>query len=100
MKNQKTRAKKGRTLLSPEQAAANDAKMIADFDAQFPIGKNVWYWTVLPFGPVRETQIREAAWILPSGQPVCMVKGVSGSVSIWHIQEVDESRRKDVEFVK
>src|SRR5688572_733300 len=96
----RTRAKKGRTLLSPEQSHERDAKLIADFDSSHPVGSNVWYWTSLPFGPVRETTVRRSACIMPSGEPVCFVDGVSGCVSIWHISAVDESRRSQINFVQ
>jgi hypothetical protein len=91
-----TTTKKGRTRLTPEQQAAHDDKILADFNARYPVDTVVWYWTTLPFGPVKETKIRCGAWFIPSGQFVCKVDGVAGGVSIWHIREVDESRRDEV----
>lgn len=94
----KTRTKKGRTLLTPEQRADQERDTIQDFNHRFPVGKKIWFWKTLPFGPVIETTIREEAYIADSGHCVCLLQGISGYVSIWHIQPIDESRRADLAF--
>jgi len=93
-------AKKGWTLRTPKQEAAHNQKIIDDFNRRFPAGTDIWYWRTLPFGPVLQTAIRHGAWFLSSGEPVCLVVGVLGCVSIWHIEPIDESRREDINFVK
>lgn len=91
---------KSRTKRTPEQQAEHNQRSIGEFDSMYPVGTTVWYWTALPFGPVRETKIKHGAWALGSGDLVCKVEGVSGGVSIWHIQQVDESRRSEIKFIE
>jgi len=93
------RFRKKRTRRTPEQQAEHDQEIIDKFDAQYPIGKTVWFWTTLPFGPVKETKIRDSAWVIPSDLILCKVDGVSGGVSIFHIAEGDDSRRDQIRFV-
>lgn len=94
------RFRKKRTRRTPEQQTAHDQEIIDKFNAKHPIGKTVWYWTTLPFGPVKETKIRCSAWIIPSNAIVCKVDGVSGGVSIFNITEVNESHRDKIKFVE
>lgn len=92
------RARKGRTLLTPEQQAEHDRQIVANFNAKYPVGTEVWYWeTLKPGSAVLETTIRSGAFFLPSGQPCCRVAGVSGGVSIWHINEPNEEQRPHLE---
>lgn len=76
-----------RTRRTPEQQAAHDRQILADFDARFPVGTRVRYFVTLPFGPLRVTTIRSRAWRLGDGEAVASVDGQAGGVSIWHIFE-------------
>jgi len=87
------RVRKKRTRRTPEQQEKHTKDIIDKFNAEHPIGKVVWYWSTLPFGPVKETKIWDSAWALPSDEIVCKVDGIAGGVSIFHITDVDESRR-------
>jgi site-specific DNA-cytosine methylase len=91
--------KRRRQKLTFEQQAAHDAKILEYFNRAFPVGATVWFWKTLPFGPVQETSVRGEAFWADSGEPVCFLKGISGYVSIWHVQSVDESGRGDLTFV-
>ena len=90
--------KRRRQLLTPQQQAAHSQRILDEFNTRFPVGTRVWFWKSFPFGPVCETHVREAAFIADSGEPVCFVQGIHGYVSIWHVQEIDESRRNDLRF--
>lgn len=85
----KRRNAKGWTRRSKSDNAAHEKSMCEKFNAKFPVGTRVVYWSTLPFGPAIETRIRHGAWILASGDPVCKVDGVAGGVSIFHIREVN-----------
>jgi len=92
-------ARRRRQLLTPDQRAQHQRRTLDDFDRRHPVGSAVWYWSRLPFGPVRETRIREPAYTDCAGQPCCMVDGVRGGVSIFHVTEPKESQREYVRFV-
>lgn len=94
------RNRKGMTRFTPEQQAEHDKKIIADFDRRFPVGSRIWFWTSLPSGPVLETTIQRGAFVARSGDVVCFLDNFSGFVSIWFVQEIDESRRADLQFVE
>lgn len=93
------RVRKGRTLMTPEQQAEHDRQIVANFNAKYPVGTAVWYWeTLMPGTPVLETMITGPAGTAPNGDAVCFVDGVSGWVSIWHVQEPNESQRPHLEI--
>ena len=85
--------------LTPEQQAEHDQRITDDFNRAHPVGSECWYWSTLPFGPVRETRVRHEAFISDSGEHVCFLDGVSGYVSIWHVTEPKEAQRQSVKFV-
>lgn len=85
--------------LTPEQQAEHDQRITDDFNRAHPVGSPCWYWSTLPFGPVRETRVRGEAFVACSGEHVCFVEGVSGYVSIWHVTEPKEAQRQHVQFV-
>ena len=85
--------------MTPEQQGKYNERLIVAFNKTFPIGTKVWYFTTVPFGPIKETTIRGKAWLLKSGHPVCKVLGVSGGVSILHVKPVNESLRPSLTFV-
>ncbi len=86
--------------MTPEQQAEHGAKMLAEFDRRCPVGTKVWYYTILPFGPVKETTVQKKAWLLKDNHPVCKLRGISGGVSIFHIFAIDESRRTSIQFAE
>jgi hypothetical protein len=96
----KTRTRKSWTRLTPEQRAAQSEKQCREFNERFPVLTRVWFWKVLPFGPVLETKVRGEAFVADSGMPVCFVEGYRSYVSIFNVQEVDESRRGELTFVE
>lgn len=77
------RARKGRdkAAFTPEAVQ----KTCDEWNARHPTGTPVRYWEVLPFGPIFDTTTRGAAFVAASGDPVVMLTGKSGFVSIWHI---------------
>ncbi|PQO39378.1 hypothetical protein C5Y96_05855 [Blastopirellula marina] len=93
------RARKGRTLLTAEQQAEHDAKILENFNERHPVGSVVWYWhTLKPGSEVTETTVTRPAALMPSGEPVTFVEGVRGCVSIWNITEPKEAQRAHVQF--
>lgn len=72
------RTKRGWTKRTPEQQAEWDQKCIDTFNGYYPVGSRVWYWSSLPFGPVKETVIKRGAFFADSGEMVCFLEGVSG----------------------
>ena len=92
------RAKRRQQLLTPDQQAEHDQKIVDEFNARFPVGTRVWYWKTLPFGPVVETTVRGPAFTSDAGLSVCFLTGISGYVSTMHVREIDESRRQDLNF--
>ena len=83
--------KKSRTRMTPAQQAEHDQRTIDEFNRDFPVGSECVYWDSLPFGPSKETRIRQAAFMSSSHEPVCFVEGVSGYVSIFHITRLREN---------
>jgi hypothetical protein len=81
--------------MTTEQQAEHDQRTIDAFNKHYPVGSECLYWEKLPFGPKKETRIRQAAFTAASGQPVCFVEGVDGHVSIFHITRLrgDEGRK-------
>lgn len=79
----KSRARKGwcKAARTPEAVQ----KTCDEWNALHPIGTAVRYWEVLPFGPIFDTTIRGEAFVAASGDPVVMLTGKAGFVSIWHI---------------
>jgi len=62
----------------------------AEFNAKFPVGTAVFYWSVLPARPEfppRETTTRSEAWTLGDGHPVVQIEGLAGCVSLLHVEE-------------
>jgi len=60
---------------------------------EIKIGTPVIYWRVMKesgekYDPI-ETEIESEAWNLGHGLPVCNVKGVSGGVSIKHLEAIE-----------
>jgi hypothetical protein len=90
--------KRRKQRLTPQQQIEHDQRILDDFNTQFPVGSRVWFQKWLGFGPVCETTVRAAAFIADSGQSVCFLQGISGYVSVWHVQPIDESRRQDLTF--
>ena len=83
--------KRGVMRMTPEQREQHQQEMANAFDARFPVGSEVWYWSSLPFGPKRRTRIRDGATYIPSYDgPVCKVEGVPGFVSTFHITPILE----------
>lgn len=74
-----------RMLLTPEQRKEHNEKVIADFNRRSPVGTEVNYYHSIPAGPMIRTRVTHGCWFLQSGEPVCMVEGIRGCVSIWHV---------------
>lgn len=75
------RPRKGRSV-----PTAQDIQRTCDeWNARHPIGTPIRYWEVLPFGPIFDTTTRGEAFAAASGDPVVMLTGKSGFVSIFHI---------------
>lgn len=59
------------------------------FNEQYPVGTKVRYRSVLnqqtPHD-IPETKTSSAAWALPNGEAVVMVKGKAGGVSLDHVE--------------
>ena len=49
---------KARTKRSPKQDREHGEKACRELNERHPVGSTVWYWTSLPFGPVKETTVR------------------------------------------
>lgn len=93
------RTKRLKQRLTPEQKVEQDQRITDDFNRAHPVGSACWYWEGLPFGHVCETRIHSEAFVDRSGEHVCFVEGVSGSVLIWHVTEPKEAQRGHVSFV-
>jgi len=66
------------------------------FNRKHPVGTKVQYRSLLDRATqwdVKETRTRSQAWALPSGEPVVMIDGKSGSVSLNHIEAKLEELR-------
>ena len=61
------------------------------FNARYPVGTEVDYWSVLPARPgeePRRTRTRSEAWKLGDHTPVVKVEGIAGGVSIAHLAPI------------
>jgi hypothetical protein len=61
------------------------------FNASHPIGTKVRYRSLLEHATqydIQETKTRSEAWTLPSGDPVVMIDGKAGGVSLDHIEVI------------
>lgn len=78
-----SRTKKGRDLAGPNIEQANRA--CNAWNDKYPVGTPIRYWEVLPFGPIKDTTTRGEAFTDYSGNPVVMLTGKSGYVSLHHV---------------
>lgn len=65
------------------------------FNAQYPIGTKVSYKSLLEHATewdIKATQTRSVAWALPSGEPVVMIVGKPGGVSLDHVEVIGDGK--------
>ncbi len=91
---------KARFRLTPTKSLQDARNQVQSFNARHAVDEVVWYWRTLPAGPVTETRIRLAAYVLSTGDgrafPVCQLNGVAGPVAVCHVGDVQRDRRSTV----
>ncbi len=62
-----------------------------EFNAINPVGTKVRYRSLREEATqydIKETTTRSEAWTLPSGEPVVMIEGKAGGVSLYHVEAI------------
>lgn len=70
----------------PEQRhkARQVARMVRQWNAAWPAGTDVKFWNLHGDPPVLATT-RSEAWVSDGGQPVVLLHGKAGPVSLYHV---------------
>jgi hypothetical protein len=84
--------------MTPEVEASFVQHQVDEFNRLHPPGSTVWWWCTSPHGPVYQTEVESAAYIVPPGQsnqgmPVVHLVNVTGYVSMHRVHAVQEDRR-------
>lgn len=68
------------------RSSISQAKLAAKFNERFPVGTRVRYWTMDREGVGKESATRSLAEVLSGHTAVVWLEGVSGCVSLSHIE--------------
>mgnify|MGYP001107962775 CR=1 FL=1 len=63
-----------------------------EFNRDHRLGTPVRYYPIGRVAEYSDTETRSPAWALPSGHAVVQIRGMSGGVSLDHIQVLEEAQ--------
>lgn len=72
-------------IISGPRIAAIKRGVMAAWERSYPIGAPIYFWPGDLEGPGRESRVRSAPWVLPSGVVVALVDEYAGGIAITHI---------------
>lgn len=61
-------------------------KQVTNWNAKNPIGTPIYYYPTLKDRIPKQTKTRSTAWVMSCHSAMVMIEGVSGGVSLDHIQ--------------
>ena len=70
----------------------NAGRQAEEFNRDHPVGSRVRYYPIRRRAEHLDTETTSPAWALPSGYAVVSVRGISGGVSLDHIEVLTEVR--------